>query len=97
MYWTILIGDSPTAFRAREAADLRPTLVQLQRTQPNAVMKWFERGRLWTSPDEAADAARAARAARQDRSRDWRPGGDHVQTREAGEVGSDAGTASRSG
>ena len=58
-YWTILIGESPTAFRAREVADLQPTLVQLQRTQPNAVLKWFEHGRLWASQTEAADAQRA--------------------------------------
>ena len=77
-YWTILIGESPTAFRAREAADLQPTLVQLQRTQPNAVLKWFEHGRLWASPTEAADNQRTARRDRRDRDRDWRPGGTHV-------------------
>ena len=75
-YWTILIGESPTAFRAREVADLQPTLVQLQRTQPNAVLKWFEHGRLWASQTEAADAQRATRRDRRDR--DWRPGGTHV-------------------
>src|SRR6266511_3741965 len=77
-YWTILIGESPTAFRAREAADLQTTLAQLQRKQPTAVMKWFERGRVWASPDEAMAAQRAERQARRDRSRDWRPGGTHV-------------------
>jgi hypothetical protein len=80
-YWTILIGTSPTAFRAREAAELQPTLVQLRRTQPDAVMKWFERGRVWASPEEAMDARRAERQASRTRSRDWRPGGTHVDVR----------------
>src|SRR5215813_7774826 len=77
-YWTILIGESPTAFRSREAEALQPTLVQLQRTQPDAVMKWFERGRLWASPQEALDAQRADRRSGEPRDRDWRPGGTHV-------------------
>src|SRR5215471_734473 len=80
-YWTILIGTSPTAFRAREAAELQPTLVQLRRTQPDAVMKWFERGRVWTSPEEAMDARRTERQASRARPRDWRPGGTHVDVR----------------
>lgn len=81
-YWTILIGAEPTAFRAREAADLLPTLRQLQRTQPSAVMKWFEGGRLWESPD-AARADRDARSAlRGSRDRRWRPGGAHRDPRE---------------
>jgi len=49
-YWTILIDNAPTAFRAREAQELLPTLNQLRRTNPNAVMKWFSGGRLWESP-----------------------------------------------
>ena len=40
-YWTILIDDKPTAFRAREREELQPTLVQLQRKSPNVTMRWF--------------------------------------------------------
>jgi len=81
-YWTILIGEEPTAFRARLAEDLLPTLRQLQHTQPAAVMKWCESGRLWDSP-EAATADREARSAlRRSRDRQWRPGGAHRDPRE---------------
>jgi hypothetical protein len=82
LYWTILVGDQPTAFRAREAADLRPTLVQLQRTHPEARMRWFERGRLWASPDEARAAREAERRTPHKRSSTWRPGGRHEDPRQ---------------
>jgi hypothetical protein len=80
LYWTILIGDRPTSFRAKEAADLQPTLVQLRRTHPEARMKWFERGRLWSSPEEARDARAAERARK--RPSTWRPGGRHEDPRQ---------------
>ncbi len=51
-YWTILIDNAPTAFRARDPEELRPTLAQLKRTNPNVVMKWFARGRLWESMEQ---------------------------------------------
>ena len=56
-YWTILIGDAPTAFRAREREELLPTFERLRAKQPDAVLKWFERGRLWESPQEARGPA----------------------------------------
>ena len=80
-YWTILIDDKPTAFRAREKAELAPTFHQLQRTNPNIVFKWFARGRLWESPEEARDALRRPRPARERRDREWRPGGQHADPR----------------
>jgi hypothetical protein len=81
-YWTILIGAEPTAFRAKDAEELIPTLRQLQRTQPTAVMKWCESGRLWDSP-ESAQAERDARAAEwRSRDRQWRPGGEHRDPRD---------------
>jgi hypothetical protein len=79
--WVIVTGATPTAFRARHPEDLLPTLRQLQRTQPDTTMKWFERGRFWNSPEEAADAQRARRQAAAGRDRRWRPGGDHVDPR----------------
>src|SRR5580765_1790812 len=75
-YWTILIDNTATAFRAQHAEDLLPTLVQLRRTNSNVVMKWFARGRLWESPDEAKAAVRAPKLTEK-RGRDWRPGGQH--------------------
>ena len=78
-YWTILAGGLPTAFRAAERADLLPTFNRIREKHPDAEMKWFARGRLWQSQDEAqADLQRA----RIRRDRDWRPGGDHRDPRE---------------
>jgi hypothetical protein len=89
-YWTILAGGLPTAFRAAEQDDLLPTFKQIKQRHPDAVMKWFARGKLWTSPDEAMEARRAPRGDQtygQDatparpRGRDWRPGGRHEDPR----------------
>ena len=54
-YWTILVGDSPTAFRAADRADLLPTFERLKQKHPDVVLKWFARGQLWES-QEAQDA-----------------------------------------
>ena len=79
-YWVIVTGKDATAFRARYPEDLVPTLKQLQRTQPDAVLKWFERGKLWESPEQAmADLIRPR--ARTGRGPGWRPGGSHVEPR----------------
>jgi hypothetical protein len=83
IYWTILIGNEPTAFRAREREDILPTLKQLQRKHPNAVLRWFERGRLWDSPEQArAELAEARRQRPVPRPSGWRPGGEHRDPRE---------------
>jgi hypothetical protein len=77
-FWTILIDQQPTAFRAREQAELLPTLAQLRRTNSDVIMKWFARGRLWESPEEE----QAARTPRQEkRGSEWRPGGQHKDPR----------------
>lgn len=54
-YWTIIVDNQPTAFRAHDAEELEPTLNRLKEKHPTAVMRWFERGKLW----ESRDAARA--------------------------------------
>jgi hypothetical protein len=82
LYWTIVIGNTPTAFRAREASELAPTLTQLRRTQPEAALRWFQRGRLWTSPDEAREALARERDAARARTSTWRPGGRHEDPRQ---------------
>jgi len=77
-YWTILAGGLPTSFRAAEREDLLPTLRRLKERQPDAEMKWFQRGKLWDSPEAArADLQRAPAP----RGRDWRPGGEHRDPR----------------
>jgi len=85
-YWVIVTGTTATAFRAREREELLPTLKQLQRTQPDAVLKWFDRGRLWGSELEALDALKRRRQAGSGRGRDWRPGGSHVDPRKKYEI-----------
>jgi hypothetical protein len=81
-YWTILIDQKPTAFRAREQAELLPTLHQLRRKNSDVVMKWFARGRLWDSPADAQSAWRAPKQALEKRGPEWRPGGGHRDPRE---------------
>lgn len=90
-YWTIIAGGLPTAFRTTEREELLPTFRRIKQKHPDAEMKYFARGRLWNSPDEAraeAEARRAATARRHStrgapsRGRDWRPGGEHQDPRQ---------------
>src|SRR5687768_8479839 len=55
-YWTIIVDDQPTAFRAHDPEELLPTLNRLREKNPTAVMKWFGRGKLFDSRDQARDA-----------------------------------------
>ena len=80
-YWTILAGGLPTAFRAADREDLLPTFKRIHEKHPDAEMKWFARGRLWASPEEAREHA-ARRNSSERRDRNWRPGGDHRDRRE---------------
>jgi hypothetical protein len=79
--WVIVDGSVPTSFRARDPEELIPTLKQLQRTQPSVTLKWFERGRLWDSPEAARAALLERRRAPNTRGKDWRPGGNHRDPR----------------
>ncbi len=54
-YWTIIAGNLPTAFRSARRDELVPTFRRLKEKHPDAVMKWFARGRLWESPDAARE------------------------------------------
>jgi hypothetical protein len=80
-YWTILIDNAPTAFRARDREELLPTLTQLKRKNQNAEMKWFAQGRLWESPEAQHASWREQKPAGERRDRDWRPGGEHKDPR----------------
>jgi hypothetical protein len=96
-YWTIIAGGLPTSFRAAERDELMPTFRRLQQTHPDAEMKYFARGKLWESADEARRALERERERgdrdrrrasserggdRQRRGRDWRPGGEHRDPRQ---------------
>jgi hypothetical protein len=82
-YWTIILEGKPTAFRAHTPDELLPTLRQLQARHPDAVLRWFARGRLWHSQEEERAALAARRSAdRERRGRDWRPGGEHRDPRD---------------
>jgi hypothetical protein len=81
-YWTILIDNQPTAFRARAKEELLPTFNQLRRTNRDVVFKWFARGRLWDTPEQATWAAQHLPAHRDKRGREWRPGGQHRDPRQ---------------
>jgi hypothetical protein len=80
-YWTILIDNKPTAFRAAKREELQPTFAQLKRTNADVTMKWFARGRLWDDPEQAQWAGRNANRPQEQRGRDWRPGGNHRDPR----------------
>lgn len=86
-YWTIILEGKPTAFRAHTQDELIPTLRQLQARHPDAVLRWFARGRLWESQDEERAALLARRRpkvlpADDRRPRAWRPGGEHKDPRD---------------
>src|SRR5262245_30348438 len=79
-YWTILIDGKATAFRARERDELLPTFNQLARKNTDLVMRYFARGKLWDSPEQA-EWAKHNPPKREVRTRDWRPGGTHADPR----------------
>ena len=83
-YWTIILEGKPTAFRAHTQEELLPTLRQLQARHPDAVMKWFARGRLWHTPEEERLAATLRRrpGSVERRPPQWRPGGEHQDPRD---------------
>ena len=84
-YWTIIAGGLPTAFRSAERDEILPTFKRIQDKHPDAELKYFARGRLWDSQDEAKRAAEQRRQGRTDRparGADWRPGGSHRDPRQ---------------
>lgn len=57
-YWTILVDDQATAFRAAMQEDLMPTFKRLQSKNPGARLVWFQNGKIWNSRLEAQEAMR---------------------------------------
>ena len=80
-YWTILIDGKATAFRAKESEELLPTLNQLRRKNTDVALRYFSRGKLWDSPEQAQWAAKNAGGFGEKRGADWRPGGAHKDPR----------------
>lgn len=58
-YWTILVDEQPTAFRAGSQEDLMPTFKRLKAKHPSATMMWFQNGKLWPSRIDAQEAMHA--------------------------------------
>lgn len=82
-YWTILAGGLPTAFRAAEREDLLPTFNRLRERHPDTELKYFARGRLWASREEAETSReRDKTPIGGRRGKDWRPGGEHRDPRQ---------------
>jgi hypothetical protein len=52
-YWTIIVDDQPTSFRAHDVEELLPTFNRLREKHPSAQLKWFERGQLFETRDAA--------------------------------------------
>ena len=80
-YWTIIVDDQPTAFRAGALEDIMPTFNRLKEKQPTAKLMWFQRGRLWPSRIDAREAmqVRGERGRYSDPRQD---GGDRTPSRE---------------
>lgn len=74
-YWTILIDNKPTAFRARDPHELLPTLHQLRRTNDHVCLRWYAGGVLWESPEAARDARRTRARSPFDTKKPRRPAG----------------------
>ena len=55
-YWTIIFGGQATAFRSGTRDELLPTFKQIQAKHPDAQLRYFARGKLWYSEDEARAA-----------------------------------------
>src|SRR5688572_24203071 len=58
-YWTIIVDDQPTAFRAGAQEELMPTFKRLKEKHPSATMMWFQNGKLWPSRIDAQEAMHA--------------------------------------
>lgn len=55
-YWTIIFGGQATAFRSASRDELLPTFKQIQSKHADAQLRYFARGKLWYSEEEAQAA-----------------------------------------
>jgi hypothetical protein len=58
-YWTILVDEQPTAFRAAQLEEIQPTFRRLKDKHPSARLVWFQNGKVWNSRLDAREAMRA--------------------------------------
>lgn len=72
-YWTILVDEQPTAFRAALQDDLMPTFKRLREKHPFTRLVWFQNGKVWNSRLDAQEAMRER--GERGRSGDKRQGG----------------------
>ncbi|MGE0447001.1 MAG: hypothetical protein AB7P99_17370 [Vicinamibacterales bacterium] len=90
VYWTIIAGGMPTAFRATDREELLPTFQRIREKHPDAEMKYFAQGKLWAGPEEAraarlqgsGDRSSGTSVPEKSRGRSWRPGGEHRDARQ---------------
>jgi hypothetical protein len=76
-YWTIIFGGQPTSFRSATRDELLPTFKQIQSKHADAQLRYFARGKLWYSEEEAHAALVRDRFEKRQRPRPagrWRPG-----------------------
>lgn len=73
VYWTIIFGGQPTAFRAGTRDELLPTFKQIQSKHPDAQLRYFARGKLWYSEEEARAALIRERFENRERPRPTGP------------------------
>src|SRR5688500_8617426 len=72
-YWTILVDEQPTAFRAGDRDDLQPTFKRLKAKHASARVVWFQNLMIW---DSRLDAQKAIGAGGEmGRRREARQGG----------------------
>ena len=92
-YWTIIFGGEATAFRSGSREELLPTFKQIQARHPDAQIRFFARGKLWYSEEEAQAALVRERVERHERSRpsgprprpgQWKPRDDAPPQSEGG-------------
>src|SRR5689334_6254831 len=74
VYWTIIFGGQPTSFRSATRDELVPTFKQIQSKHPDAQLRYFARGKLWYSDEEARAALLRERF---EKSQRRRPGPSH--------------------
>ena len=72
-YWTIIFGGQPTAFRSATRDELLPTFKQIQAKHPDAQLRYFARGKLWYSDEEAHAALIRQRSEKRERVRPTGP------------------------
>jgi hypothetical protein len=92
-YWTIIFGGQPTSFRSGTRDELVPTFKQIQARHPDAQLRYFARGKLWYSEEEAQAALIRERVEKRERRRptgpkprpgQWKPRDDRRPPRPGG-------------